>query len=194
MARGGGADHKHAVRRVFHHQLKRQWELNPYLVNWAKKGSEGAEFGNQDPRFKDMSRVEFLGRIFKLRDFRFVPLATEWWNVIVSLDILFLRSGKPGAILRSADLDGRLKTLFDALRVPRQLQELGSYERPEPDEDPFYCLMEDDSLVGNVSVTTDTLLQPTASSHGYHDTHDARVVIAVGIRGYAGFAWGTPFL
>lgn len=189
MARGGGADHKHEIRRVFHQQLKRQWELNPYLVHWAKSGTEGNEFGNKDPQFKNMSHVDYLAHSFRKGNFRFVPLATEQWNVIVSLDILFLRTGKPGAILRSADLDGRLKTLIDALRIPGQIQELGKYEHPDTGEDPFYCLMEDDSLVGNVSITTDTLLQPTPKSHGFHDTHDARIVVAVSIRGYAGFSW-----
>ena len=103
----------------------------------------------------------------------------------MSLDILFLRSGIPGSIMRSADLDGRLKTLVDGLRRPMQLHELGKYTNPDAGEDPFFCVMEDDKLVGNISISTDVLLQPTPRSSGYHDTHDCLVVVAVSLRKYA---------
>ena len=196
MARGGGASHKHEIRRVFHRQLKRWWDIHPYLSDWQKEGSQKhfANVHTNDPAKQKLSHVEHLANSYRRGEYRFVPLATEQWQLVVSLDILFLRSGRPGDAVRSADLDGRLKTLIDALRLPQQLGELGEYQTPQDGEDPFFCLLEDDKLVGNVSVTTDTLLEPTPRSHGYHDTHDARVIIEVTLKGWAGFSWGTPFL
>ena len=39
----------------------------------------------------------------------------------------------------------------------------------EPDENPFFCLVEDDSLITDVSVTTDRLLVAQDSGEKIHD-------------------------
>ena len=53
------------------------------------------------------------------------------------------------------DIDNRIKTLFDALKVPSKADL--DVERPESTE-PFFCLLEDDALITNFSVETDRLL------------------------------------
>jgi hypothetical protein len=63
------------------------------------------------------------------------------------LEILFLRPDLPGSLIRSADLDSRLKTVFDALTIPVEVAQLRKYQAPTTDEDPFYCLLEDDKLI-----------------------------------------------
>jgi hypothetical protein len=77
-----------------------------------------------------------------------------------AIEILFLRPEPPGGIVRGGDVDNRIKTLFDGLKMPREAQDLGPYLNPGADEDPFYCLVEDDQLITSVSVETDTLLEP----------------------------------
>ena len=191
MAKGGGLPHKHDIRRRFHQQLKRLWEIQPSLSYWSKPGSQNG-FGDK-PGWKDMAHRDWLADNYKRGAYRFIPLAREFWLAIVTADILFLRSGRPGAILKSADIDGRLKTLIDALRIPTDGQEIDALGPPLEGEDPFYCLAEDDKLIGNISVTTDALLEPTSTSHGLHDTHDARLVIAVGVKSYSTDGWGNPF-
>jgi hypothetical protein len=52
-----------------------------------------------------------------------------------------------------------MKTPFDALRVPT-IAELPPNETPGADEEPFYCLLQDDALVTALSVRTDQLLEP----------------------------------
>jgi hypothetical protein len=64
-------------------------------------------------------------------------------------------------LIQSADIDARLKMLFDALKVPNDAGQLGGYQQPEQDEDPFCCLLEDDQLITHVSVKTGVLLEPT---------------------------------
>jgi hypothetical protein len=96
-----------------------------------------------------------------------------------SLDILFLRRDTPGgAITPAGDIDNRIKTVIDALRRPRYQAELAENETPGEGEDPFFCLMEDDSQVDKFSVATDALLDPTK------DNQQAMVVIAVEVRPY----------
>ena len=81
--------------------------------------------------------------------------------------------------MASGDIDNRLKTIFDALRMPASKDELGGYETPEEGETPFYCLLTDDKLISRVSVETDTLLQPTSLEAG---DNDARLVILIKLR------------
>lgn len=82
---------------------------------------------------------------------------TEEHDLRCSLDILLLRPEEPQYIYRQGDIDGQLKTLFDALRLPANSQETGGVE-PQDDETPFFCLLEDDRLISEVRITTDQLL------------------------------------
>jgi hypothetical protein len=89
------------------------------------------------------------------------------------LDVLFLRREKPGKVFMRGDIDNRLKTLFDALKMPNCGQEIGQ-EIAGPDEDPFFVLLEDDAMIADVSVTTDRLLEiPPQHQH----TRDYAVLV-----------------
>ena len=54
--------------------------------------------------------------------------------------------------------------------MPNTVAELGGIPL-EQDEDPFFCLLEDDNLITSVSVTTDRLLIPQDSNEKLHDVH-----------------------
>lgn len=108
-------------------------------------------------------------------------------SLICGLHILFLRPDTPGQMIRSGDIDNRLKTLFDALRMPAEAQELGKYREPVEGETPFHVLLQDDKLISQLSVETDLLLEPSALEP---DENDARLVITVQTRIY-GARWGN---
>ena len=80
------------------------------------------------------------------------------------------------------DLDNRVKTLIDGLRMPQSPQEIGK-NRPGPDEDPFFCLMDDDSAIFNFRVTVDRLLVPPEPTE---DERDIVAVIGVRVTTFAG--------
>ena len=65
--------------------------------------------------------------------------------------------------------------------MPKDRSELGECT-PTPEEDPFFCLLEDDALITRVSVETDTLLDPQEGSA--HELHRVRLVLTVSIRPY----------
>jgi hypothetical protein len=69
---------------------------------------------------------------------------------------------------------GRHFVLFDALRMPSNCDEVDG--KPEDDDDPFFCLLEDDRLITEVRVTTDRLLTPLASGE---NRNDVRLIIHV---------------
>jgi hypothetical protein len=66
-----------------------------------------------------------LAQRFQSNGYRFIPLVTNDLSVACGIDILFLRPGHFGQVLQSGDTDNRLKTLFDALRMPTDANELG---------------------------------------------------------------------
>lgn len=175
MGSDGGntrARHKHEIRKRFHPQLMRLWELRPILargIAWRR------ESGHPYPSPQDLRKNQ-LARENERFGYQFVPLILEELQVLCAINVLFLRPGLPGSLMRSADLDARLKTLFDALRIPKNQSELGGYDTPGEGEIPFYCLLEDDKLVSHVSIETDVLLESTSPTAG---DHDARIVISV---------------
>jgi len=63
-------------------------------------------------------------------------------------------------------LDNRVKTLIDALRMPKGANELKGNETPACGEDPFFCLLEDDDLVTSLSVESDMLLDAPIAGDG----------------------------
>ena len=81
------------------------------------------------------------------------------------MNVLFLRRSSPGQLIgHGGDIDNRIKTLFDALRVPT-VAELPHGATPENDEKPFYCLLKDDALITTLSVRTDEWLEEGDPSH-----------------------------
>lgn len=90
---------------------------------------------------------------------------------VVELHITWLRPGLLGSLVNaSGDIDNRLKTLFDAMRVPC-VEVQGAN-----DDQPTFCLLDDDALITDVRITTDRLLEVDV-----HDMH-VEMIIAVSIR------------
>ncbi len=82
------------------------------------------------------------------------------------------RRDEPAHLIRSGgDVDNRIKVLFDAPRMPENCDEFADYPMPEKDEDPFYCLLEDDRLVTEMKVTTDRQLTPVSLGDYQNDVH-----------------------
>jgi hypothetical protein len=101
--------------------------------------------------------IEAMGKNWRKAGFDFVPLVVPEMVLQCSLDILILRPGDDRYVLNSGDIDGPVKTLFDALQMPRNEAEASGIG-PQEDETPFYCLLENDRLISQVRVTSDHLL------------------------------------
>lgn len=169
-------DHKHYIRLKFHHQLKRLWQVTPFLSGRTRGPVVRVLEGG--PRYA--RTPEALAARHAMYGFNFVPLVTSELLLLCGLDILFLRPDPPGEVLTSGDIDNRLKTLFDALRIPVPNEDY-SNRTPADDERPFYGLLEDDKLITKISVETDQLLERV---NPRPDMNDARLVITVRLRPY----------
>jgi len=194
-ASGGRAKEKQLIRKVFNKQLRELWQQHPdlraqaetrYLIH-TPHDDAGFPLGYRliTPVYpgntvspaaeKVKTWVEHIADDHKRCGGRFVPLVSKAGGFTCSLDILFLRRDNPGALVRhGGDIDNRVKVLLDGLRMPDTVSEMASMPF-EADEDPFYCLLEDDALVTSVSVNTDRLLLPQGDGR----LHDVHLVVCV---------------
>ena len=160
----------HAIRKNFHKQLQRLWTEHPVL----RRGYSTAPVIDSTPMKTNKTKFGFNWR----------PIVTADNGLICGLDILMLRAGPPGQT--RSDIDNRLKTIFDALRMPQSEEELGKgtsegVQRPGPDENPFFVLLEDDRLITHLAVTSDMLLEPV---EGCRHDGSVRLMIGVTVRPY----------
>lgn len=174
---------KQEIRRHLHPQLKALWQETKSL-----RELKHIEFPMVLPVAPAPMKIDYLADQFSEFGYRFVPLVTADLFLWCGIEVLYLRPEKPGRILQGSDIDGHLKTLFDALKKPQQKQDLGGYDIPGPAEDPFFCLLQNDSLVSHVSIEADRMLDPLLG--GLPNKDDARLVIKVTLKPDP-FGWGN---
>jgi hypothetical protein len=149
---------KHIIRQVFHPQLRRLWAMKANLRDLAQRISTQVPYvegQTKEERIEVGLRV--MGNNWNCGGYHCVPLVTKEMALRCSLDILLLRAGDNRFIFEQGDIDNQVATLFDGLKVPTKTSETGNIS-PGPDENPFFCLLEDDRLVSEVRVTSEELL------------------------------------
>jgi hypothetical protein len=150
------AEEKHRIRRAFHPQLRHLWYMQPNLRQLAMRWYEKVRVQEVKEEEKFEYAIKAMGKNWNRYDMDFVPLVTEAMVLQCSLDILLLRPAGKKYIYEQGDIDGQLKTLFDALRMP---QDGEVKDRLLDDEEiPLFCLLEDDRLINEVKITADKLL------------------------------------
>jgi hypothetical protein len=196
---GGGrrTREKHELRKLFHKQLKELWKQHPELRRQSERqfvrqlepwpdwkevvsipsAGIGGNRTTGTPRYMGgaltpaKTWLEHIADDYPRCGTHFVPLLSKIGGFTCSLNILFLRRGNPGDLIKSGgDIDNRLKVLLDGLVMPSSVTDLGGLPI-EADEDPFFVLLEDDVLVTNISVTTDRLLTPQETDERINDVN-----------------------
>lgn len=164
-----GNEAKHRIRHVFHEQLVDLCRSEPRFSDALKPDlPEGVLKGRQVEVPRPLQELFFYVR---LGGFQFVPLVSRPHELACALRIKFLRREKPGEIFRDGgDLDNRLKTLLDAMRIPHNEEELQGVTAPGEGEC-CYCLLEDDSLITKITIETHRLLGPLDADEKDTDVH-----------------------
>ena len=183
------------IRNGFHGQLADLWDTHvvmrqlrhtartiPWYGSYMGSGkavwppARLSEYKDPVPPLKE-GQTDFCAPIQKGTAVAYVPLVRESLYLTCALDIHFLRYGDPGALVtQGGDLDGRLKALFDALRMPNEAEERAG----TPAADPCYCLLESDTLISDLSVKTGRLLGRDADPR--KRPHLARLTIDVTVK------------
>lgn len=155
--------HIHEIRQRFHEQLRVLWQQEP--------ASEHRIYYLQHP-----PQPGYPSLIDEVGGTQFTSLISSRIFLLAQLDILLLRPAPPGSLFEDGgDIDNRIKTLIDALRVPK-LGELPSSWSPDDNQKPLHCLLEDDKLVVQFAVETDRLLVDNCHEQ------DAYVVVTVSVK------------
>lgn len=198
-----------ALRRAFHPQLEELWSVNQALGNakfasvpevggrWLpaeEHHSVGAPLGGFDPPLEeyitrpDGRKDRYLCCQIERHGHRFVPLVRESMALICDLHVLFLRKDDAGALIKQGgDLDNRIKTLFDGLRMPSKGDEPFREQGELPA--PLYCLLEEDSLVASFGVEGGRLLTKLEG-----DATDVKLVITVTVKAAHVRSYNLPLL
>ena len=198
------ASHKHSIRRVFHKQLRHLWATDRFLSRYRihpdnpnlgeqPKAAADSMFAMWAPADEELQPlVEVLASRHNRLGYRFVPLVTTYFNLLCSLHVLFLRYDIPGSAIQAGDIDNRLKTLIDALRLPQSTNELvQADQQPGEGEDPFFCLLEDDNQVSSFAVEADTPLMPP---DGPDAARNVKLVVTVELRPYFATQFNLGFV
>jgi hypothetical protein len=159
----GGREDKHRLRQFFHPQIKELWNQPPlnqhrdlFDPDYEPDLNGGAIVVTQ---YEKPSVARDVG------DYKFASVVSSEINLVADLTITFLRPEPPGAIVtQGGDIDNRIKTLLDALKVPDRPDALPKGASPSADEHPLFCLLEDDNLVTSLNIKTDRLLEPNVPS------------------------------
>ncbi len=186
--------HVSRIRDEFHNQMVDLWDSHIVLRELARTARtreliSAGVFGGGPVIYSDERLPNFDDPIPPLREGQidlcapikvpnsaaYIPLVRKSLNLACALDILFLRHEDPGSlVLQGGDIDGRIKTLFDALRMPSEDEErVGG----TPTADPLYCLLESDALISDLSVRTGRLLGERTKK-----VHAVRLTIEVTVK------------
>ena len=160
------AELKHQMRIEFSRQLRVLWEVLPQFQD--AQDLPGNPFNIR--RARDLHQIGAWS---------FVPLVNKVGAHCASLEIGLLRRDHPGPSVwrqSAGDIDNRLKTLIDALRMPNSHD--GYNSRAPEGDGTLFCLLEDDELITGLAVTTDRLL---AAPEGA-DLSYAHVTVRVKVR------------
>ena len=145
----------HKIRMELHPQLKTLWERMPLseMSTWFLREKDRGQGGRGIPILERKNNVLFA------------PLVTKRNDLACELAVTLLRQQSPGQLLgEGGDIDNRLKTLLDALRMPSTVEAQQAKIETRGADDPIHCLLQDDALVTKVSVETDRLLRPADDS------------------------------
>ncbi len=178
-------DYVRTIRDQFHPQLDLLWKTHRALKTLRQSGRVpdgttqymGTMRSPFDPDFEPSHPVPSgwvdLTAPISEGGKSYTPLVRKSLDLTCSLEILFLRQEAPGElILQGGDLDGRIKTLFDALRMP-SVDVAARYPQAQ---DHTYCLLENDTLISSFEVDSDRLLLPETNHQ-----HEVLLVIEVSI-------------
>jgi hypothetical protein len=189
------------IRQHFHPQLADLWESHPALRQIHTDGRYFPKYGGAklhqahhlhappavhwEPSEPGMvldlcAPIEKHGSWFR-------PLIRDTFALHCGLKISFLRKEAPGKIYQGGDIDGRIKTLLDALTMPRHAEQV--LHKVGNDEYPVHCLLEDDSLVSGLQVETERLLTDNNHASDY-----ARLTIEVDVRVRQAMIYNQSFL
>ena len=118
----------------------------------------------------------------------FRPLVRETFALHCGLNIRFLRKEPPGKVYQGGDLDGRMKTLIDALTMPQHVEQVLD-QNISTESHPLHCLLEEDSMISGLEIESERLLGDSNNAGDY-----VKLTIHVDVRVKQTMVYNQSFL
>ena len=160
---GGSREHKQYIRHYFLKQLTDLWSRSPFV--YPNQTERRLREKLLDPCnckcpsnecCKNCTSVVKRVHDERGQEWKFTSIVSKKHALLAELDLIFLRPKGPEENTEW-DIDNRLKTLFDALSIPKK-EQIPKDEDPPREGNLFHCVFEDDSLITGVNVKTDRFL------------------------------------
>jgi hypothetical protein len=117
----------------------------------------------------------------------FRPLVRETFALHCGLKVIFLRKEPPGNVYQGGDIDGRMKTLIDALAMPQHQEQV--LDKSSTKATPIYCLLEDDKMISGLAIESERLLGDHSEGADF-----VRLTIEVDVRVRRAMIYNQSFL
>jgi len=196
------------IRKAMHPQLKDLWDSHPALCAIEREGRYFPKHGGaqlmqvhhqhpgpvlpsaivlEEAARRGSREILDLCEAIDKHGAWFRPLVRESFALHCGLKILFLRKEPPGKVYQGGDIDGRIKTILDALTMPQHVEQV--LEKKTTKLNPLYCLLEDDSLVSGVNIESERLLTDES-----YPTDFVKLTIEVDVRVRQALIYNQSFL
>jgi hypothetical protein len=155
-----GALGKHAIRSAFDRQIRSICHSETFRQSFV-------------PDWEGKRKSAELAMYVERRGKRFWFLIAEHLAATVDLSLTVLVPHEVARVVNNGgDIDNRIKTLFDALRVPAADSEIPSTDPFDYSTGGMYCLLQDDKLINRISVRS-------YQDHGIEEQDHVRCLIEV---------------
>lgn len=151
----GSARERQAIRETIHPQLRKFCQKSGVFQDALRDDLKRGELIRGEVDIPRPLEIPFYR--WHIGDLQWTPIVSYVHDLMCELEIEWFRRETPGSIIGDGDLDNRLKTLLDGLRMPRSKPEQAD---ASSEGDPFrLCLLDDDKRVRAFSVRTYELLE-----------------------------------
>lgn len=160
---------KQRIRKEFSRQLSDFWKRDLRLKDLDPANLQTVQriHGKIDVTRPIQGQAGFYYQ-YPMGRFLFIPLVTGARESDCELSIRLHRPQAAGSIVfDGGDLDNRLKVLFDALRMPHEVAELGGSLPGTGPDNRVFCLLEDDKLITKLTIDSKRLLAPPEGDPNY---------------------------
>jgi hypothetical protein len=178
------------IRNALHTQMRDLWDNHVIMRQLTHEGRVYKQrMGDLALRISGPTLPDYVGPPPPLREHEIdlcapiivpdfgpcLPIVRHSLYLACAVDILFLRYEEPDRLFeQGGDIDNRLKCFFDALTIPSREQAQAGVG---PCAVPLCCLLEDDRLISDFSISTGRLLGKSEKN-----AHDVRIQADITIK------------
>jgi hypothetical protein len=168
---------KHMLREVFHEQIKNIWSVPPLLhcSGYLQKDVPMYQRYSNEPNPEVIDLGYLPDLVTEVGGIRFASIAHPALALLAELSFTFHfphNLFRPIPSATSTDIDNRLKTLLDALSVPRFTDQLPKGWTPTADQVPLHCLLFNDDRVVSLSARVEPC---------FRRLNEGSVLISIGV-------------